>query len=312
MKSSISIRNVGPAFCAGLAIVLAGIAPPTLAQSTAALRVVSEQTAGGFAFPESVACDAKGKALYVGEFGSKLDPVLKDGAGSIAKLALDGHVLEQKFLPGPGGEPLNKPKGIWVKGNRLWVTDIDVVWVFDLKTRKGRKLALPGVQFANDPAVAGNVLYVSDNRSDQLFKVEPADFLNAKSEPQVTSVFRGASVNPNGIFPARDGMLLMVGFLAADKPRSIFALGVSGQIKDLSGPIGRLDGIYELADGTLLATDWNSGSLFSWTEKTGMVKLATGFKGPADFCVIPQGGGRMTVVVPDLVQSQLRFIHLER
>jgi hypothetical protein len=160
-------------------------------------------------------------------------------------------------------------------------------------------------------AVTVQALYVSDNRSDQLFKVEPADFLNSKSEPKVTSVFKGASVNPNGLYPARDGMLLMVGFLAPDKPRAIFALGVSGQMKDLSGPIGRLDGIYELPDRTLLATDWNSGSLFSWSEKTGMQKLATGFKGPADFAVVPQGT-RLTVVVPDLVQSQVRFIHLQK
>ena len=303
--------SVGLALSAALAIALPAIPPETAAQTSGGLRVGSERTVGGFAFPESVAYDPIAKALYVSEFGSKLDPVLKDGMGRISKVALDGKIVEQKFLPAAGGEALNKPKGIWVKGDRLWVTDIDVVWIFDLKTRKGRKAALPGIQFANDPAVADNVLYVSDNRSDQLFKVEPADFLNAKSEPKVTSLFKGASVNPNGLYPARDGMLLMVGFLAPDKPRGIFALGVSGQIKDLSGPIGRLDGIYEMADGTLLATDWNSGSLFSWSEKSGMQKLATGFKGPADFCVVPQAGG-LTVVVPDLVQSQLRFVHLQK
>ena len=299
------------ALSAVLAIALPAISPEACAQASGGLRVSSEQTVGGFAFPESVAYDPKAKVLYVSEFGSKLDPVLKDGMGRISKVALDGKILEQKFLPPAGGEALNKPKGIWVKGDRLWVTDIDVVWIFDLKTKKGRKAALPGIQFANDPAVTDNVLYVSDNRSDQLFKVEPADFLNSKSEPKVTSVFKGASVSPNGLYPARDGMLLMVGFLAPDKPRGIFALGVSGQIKDLSGPIGRLDGIYELPDGTLLATDWNSGSLFSWSEKSGMQKLATGFKGPADFCVVPQAGG-LTVVVPDLVQSQLRFVELQK
>ena len=68
-------------------------------------------------------------------------------------------------------------------------------------------------------------------------------------------------------------------------------------------------GVYELRDGTLLATDWNSGSLFSSSEKTGMQKLASGFKGPADFCVVPAAKG-LTVVLPDLVQSQLRFIQL--
>lgn len=291
------------------ALSLGQLALSTVA--SAQMRVASDQTVGGFAFPESVGCDAKGKALYVSEFGSKLAPAEKDGMGRISKLGLDGKVLEKQFLPAAGGEKLNKPKGIWIRGDRLWVTDIDVVWVFDLKTKKGRKVALPGIEFANDPAVMGNALYVSDNRSDQLFKVEPADFLNAKGEPKVSSLFKGAGVSPNGLWPARDGMLLMVGFVAPDKPRGIFALGVSKQVKALSDPIGRLDGIYEMADGSLLATDWNSGSLFQWSEKMGMKQLAGGFKGPADFCVLPQAGG-LTVYVPDLVQSQLRIIQLRK
>ena len=281
------------------------------ATSYAQLQVASDKTVSGFPWPESVGCDAKRKVLYVGSFGSKLAPAEKDGAGWISKVDLNGKVLEQRFLPAPGGEALSKPKGIWVRGDRLWVTDIDVVWVFDLKTRKGRKLALPGVGFANDPAVMGNTLYVSDNRGDELVKVEPADFLNAKAAPKVMRVFKDAGVNPNGLYPTHDGMLLMVGFLAPDKPRAIYALGVSGQVKALSEPIGRLDGVYQMQDGTVLATDWNSGSLFSWSEKSGVQKLATGFKGPADFCVLPGAKG-MTVVVPDLVQSQLRFIQLTR
>ena len=277
-----------------------------------ALKVSSDKTAGGFAFPESCGYHAGTKALYVGNFGgAKLDPAAKDGAGYISKVGLDGKVLEQKFLPVPGSEALHKPKGIWIQGDRLWVTDIDAVWLFDLKSKKGRKLALP-VGFANDPAVMGKTLYVSDNRNDKLVKVEPADFLNAKSEPKVTEVFSGAGVNPNGVYPARDGRLYMVGFLAADKPKAIFALGVSGQIKPLSDPIGRLDGIYEMKDGSLLFTDWNTGSLSRWSEKGGVQKLADGFKGPADLCVVPGSGDNITVVVPDLPQSQLRFIQLRR
>jgi hypothetical protein len=280
------------------------------AASAADLRVSSDQAVGGFAFPESAAYDVKGKVLYVGNFGgAKLDPAAKDGLGYISKVGLNGKVIEERVFPVKGGEPLNKPKGIWIRGERLWVTDIDAVWIFHLKTKKGRKLALP-VGFANDPAVAGNALYVSDNRNDKLVRVEPADFLYAKTEPKVTTVFTGAQVNPNGLYPARDGMLLMVGFLGPDKPRGIYALGVSGQIKPLSEPIGRLDGLYQLKDGSLLATDWNTGSLFRWSEKTGKRDLATGFKGPADFCVVPGADGSMTVVVPDLPQSQLRFIHL--
>jgi len=279
------------------------------AASAQGLRATSEQTVGGFHFPESVAYDAARKVLYVGEFnGPKLAPAEKDGLGTIAKVDLAGKIVERQFLPAKGGEKLNKPKGIWVQGDRLWVTDIDVVWIFDLKTRKGRKLAVP-LGFANDPAVMDGALYVSDNRNDALIKIEPADFLNAKKEPAITTLFSGAGVSPNGVYPARDGMLLMGGFIAPDKPRGIFALGVSGQIKQLSPPIGRIDGLYEMRDGSYLATDWNSGSLFQWLQNGEIRKLADGFKGPADFCVIPQAGG-LTVVVPDLVQGQLRFVQL--
>ena len=122
-----------------------------LGQGGDSLRVASDKTAGGFAFPESCAYHAGTKALYVGNFGgAKLDAAAKDGQGYISKVGLDGKVLEQKFLPAAGGEALNKPKGIWIQGNRLWVTDIDAVWLFDLKTKKGLRLALP-VGFANDP-----------------------------------------------------------------------------------------------------------------------------------------------------------------
>ncbi len=276
------------------------------AAAAAQLKVVSDTTLTGFTHPESVGCDAKNKAIYVSEFGSKLAPLDKDGAGYISKWTLDGKLVEKNFVPGDRGEKLNKPKGIWVQGNRLWTTDIDSAWVFDLKTKRGRRVAIPGIQFANDPAVRGNALYVTDNRGDQLFRIEPADFLHLKGEPKISTVFSGAKVNPNGIFPAKAG-LVVVGFSSADEPRAIYRVGK--KTRALSEPIGRLDGVLELKDGSLLVTDWNSGSLFQWSKKMGMHKLAEGFKGPADLCAIARGKG-VTAYVPDLVQSLVRILEL--
>lgn len=301
---------VGLALSACLAIAHVGIAPGALAQDKKGGGVVSDRTVSGFVHPESVACDPKAKVLYVSQFGSELKPTLKDGKGKISKVSLDGKVLEEQFLP-PKGEILHKPKGVWVEGNRLWVTDIDVVWVFDLKTRKGRKLDLPGMDFANDPAVRGNVLYVSDNRGDMLYRVEPADFLDAKDKPMIAVAFAGKSINPNGLYPARDGSLLVVGFKSPDEARGIYSLRANGEIRALSKGLGRLDGVYQMRDGTLLVTDWNSGSLARWSPKSGMETLASGFKGPADFCVVPEAKGLM-VVVPDLVKSELRLIRLAK
>jgi sugar lactone lactonase YvrE len=275
------------------------------------LRVVSEQSATGFTFPESVAYDPAAKVLYVSQFGgTELKPAEKDGNGKISRVSLTGKILEERFLPADG-EKMNKPKGIWVQGTRLWVTDIDSVWIFDLKTRKGRKLEIPGITFANDPAVHGNSLYVSDNRADRLYRIEPADFLNTKVQPQVSIALAGKSIYPNGLYPGKQGVLLLVGFQSPKEPRGIYTLDKSGELKELAKSIGRLDGLYQMRDGSLLITDWNSGSLVRWTEKTGVEKLATGFKGPADFAVAPDKKG-MTVFVPDLPGSQLRIVRLER
>ena len=228
---------------------------------------------------------------------------------TIARVSLEGKVLEERFLPAPGAT-LNKPKGMWVEGRRLWVTDIDVVWLFDLKTRRGKKVDLPAT-FANDLTVRANVLFVSDNRADQLYRVEPADFLETKDAPKVTLVFSGKSVNPNGLYPARDGSLLMAGFMSAEQPRGIYALTAGGEIKAVSKNLGQLDGLYQMDDGTLLSTDWKSGTLFRWSSAKGMEPLASGFKGPADFCVVPEAGG-LLVVVPDLVKGELRMVRLAR
>ena len=271
---------------------------------TRPLRVVSDTAVGGFVFPESVGCDSSQNVLYVSNFGgTELKPGEKDGKGYIMKVALDGKVLEQRAF----NVTMNKPKGQWIEGSRLWVTDIDSVWIFDTRSKQSRRLPIPGAVFANDPAVSGGVLYVSDNRGDQVFAIEPADFLAANTQPKVTVMAKGREINPNGLWPARDGSLLMAGFAGADKARGIQSMARGGAIQALAAPGGMLDGLYEMRDGTILYTDWKTGSLNSWTPKTGVQMLAKDFKGPADFCVMGE-----SAYVPDLVKSEVRVIRLGR
>jgi len=272
------------------------------------LKVLSEQTTTGFGHVESVAYDPKGKVLYTSDFGPDLKPGDKDGKGKITKVSLDGKILEDGFLPAKG-QTLNKPKGIWIKDDRLWVTDIDSVWEFDLKTKKGRKLDLPGIVFANDVTVMGDALYVSDNRSDQVVRIEPADFMERFGAPKITALFKDKSIFPNGIYPGKRGALMMVGFKAKEDPRGIYSMMPGKDPELLSDNIGMLDGLYVTSDGDVLATDWMTGSLFQWNKTAGMKKLATDFKGPADFCAFPNKKGLM-VVVPDLVKGELRFVQL--
>ena len=117
-----------------LATCLAGWQLAAAPASAEPLKVLSDKIVSGFGHVESVAYDPKEKVFYTGDFGPDLKPGEKDGKGFITKLSADGKVLEKRFFP-PEGQTMNKPKGIWIKGKHLWVTDIDSVWEFDLKTK---------------------------------------------------------------------------------------------------------------------------------------------------------------------------------
>ena len=274
------------------------------------LKVLSDKTVTGFGHVESVAYDPRGKAYYTSDFGPELKSGDKDGKGKITKVSLDGKILEDGFLPAKG-QVLNKPKGLWIRGNRLWVTDIDAIWVFDLKTKEGKKLELPGVTFANDVTWMKGVLYVSDNRSDQLVSVQPADFLKSKTAPKISVLFKDKAINPNGLFPGKGGTLLMVGLKDKDNPRAIYSMAPGKDPVAQTDNFGLLDGLYQMRNGDILATDWKTGSLIRWNKKDGVQKLAGDFKGPADFCAFPNEQGLM-VAVPDLVKGEIRLIQLSR
>ncbi len=62
---------LGAVLSASLAVVLAWFPGPVSAEG---IKVISDQTATGFKYPESVAYDPNAKVLYVSEFGSKLKP----------------------------------------------------------------------------------------------------------------------------------------------------------------------------------------------------------------------------------------------
>jgi hypothetical protein len=293
--------------CALLAACATSTPAPTYYQAStpdasAPIQVLSDTAVPGFGWPESVGCDAGHHVLYVSQFGGpKPNPPAKDGLGYISKVAPDGKVIEKRAFD----VTMNKPKGLWIVGTRLWATDIDALWIFDTETRQSRRLELPGIQFANDVTVMNGAAYVSDNRSDQLFKIEPADYLDASVQPHVSVVWARKGVFPNGLWPAQDGSLLMVGFESADHHKAIYSMGADGTITELSQPIGRLDGLYQRPDGTLLVTDWDSGSVFRFGPKKEVQVLGKGFKGPADLCVM----GDM-LYVPDLVKGEVRILHL--
>lgn len=85
----------------------------------------------------------------------------------------------------------------------------------------------------------------------------------------------------------------------------------NGDAREVSKPLGKIDGLAVLPDGTMLFSDWSSGSLNLMTVDGSLQTLLEGVKGPADFAVIPSGTG-YRVILPDLVEGDLYFIKLEQ
>ena len=291
-----------------LGMVLASAACEKTETSTLALTAQTSGSAAPAPAPELAVCerpesaqfDAGSNAWYVSCMGK---PDIA-GDGFIAKLNAAGDaVVNAKFSTG-----LNEPKGIRIRGGKLYVSDVTELVTLEVTT--GRTLAKASVvgihpdvassPFLNDVAVSeatGNV-YVSDNRNDTLYR-----FSSAGSAPRL--LVKSPSLEaPNGLLvderPGVTPRLLIAAMgpgLASgrtDKLGAVLAVAL-GDLDDgdgrievtyVSQRIGNLDGI-ELDAGDLLVTDTYGGRLLRVSPTS-----TTPLFGQGDAQIVRQGFAR--------------------
>ncbi|HYW11304.1 MAG TPA: hypothetical protein VE871_05085, partial [Longimicrobium sp.] len=126
-------------------------------------NVVSVPSAG-LQQPESVLHDSVADVYLV----SNLDgmPLEKDNNGFLSRVSPDGRMLQPRWISGgQGGVTLHAPKGSGIRGDTLYVADIDVVRRFHRTTGAPLgEIAIPGATFLNDVAVgADGSVYVTDS-----------------------------------------------------------------------------------------------------------------------------------------------------
>jgi len=239
----------------------------------------------GFNNPESVVRDLAGDHYFVSNLGVKLDPSGKDGDGYISKLGKDGKVLAKRFLPLVG--KLNAPKGMAVIGHTLYVTDIDRIVGFDLKTRRTvfeTSLAATKTKFLNDLAVVdSHTLLVSATDLGKLYKVA----LKHKDTFTQYAVLPGA----NGLY--KDGSKWQaVSFgtgMKLNGGAGVITGSKAAHYTAYKSVSGGLDGVFR--NGTkIYMTDWVAFGkpgvihVYDLKRKTASI-LRTGWPvmGPADF-----------------------------
>ena len=248
----------------------------------------------GFQTPESVLHDEAADVYLVSNINGQ--PVERDGNGFISRVRPDGTVEDLKWIEGgAGGVRLNAPKGMALKGDTLFVSDIDSVRAFHRET--GQALGARGVpdaDFLNDLVVADGVLYVTDTGVDASFSPtgNAAIYRMGAGEPE--TVARGDSLaGPNGI-AVQAGRMLVAPFGSGEVRRIELSEGGLGEVV-ATLPGGQLDGIIGQADGGFLVSSWETSTIYHVTPDGQAHAIIENVQSPAD---IGWDAERRRVLVP--------------
>lgn len=259
------------------------------------LELVWETT--GLDNPESVVYSASLDALLVSNVnGGAVD---KDENGYIAKVSLDGKVIEKHWVKG-----LDAPKGMALRGDTLYVADIDTLAVIDVPSAKIKAWhRAQDARFLNDVAVndKGEV-FVSDMVRNRIHRLAEGRFTVWLESPDLE--------NPNGLLVEGNALVLGAwGVMKAD-----FSTEVPGHLKYISlkdksivsmggAPIGNLDGVEPaFTERHYYVTDWVGGKLFRISAEGKAEVLLELTKGTADIAVLPK---RRWILLPMMLDNKL-------
>lgn len=289
-----------PTLLLGLLVTLAACQKPEAAPRRA---VVQPDT--GFRTPESALWDAAGGVYLVSNInGSPLD---KDDNGFISRIDALGRPVLWRWIDGADTSlSLNAPKGLAIKGDTLFVADIDVVRMFQRTT--GAPLGerpVPGATFLNDVAVGPDgTVYVTDSglRADSAgFAPSGTDAVwrfgaRGVAEPLARDTSLG---RPNGILAERDGLTVVTFGSGA-----VYRLDARGRRTDLlKPPRGGLDGVVRSNDGSLLVSSWEGKAVYRLASIVGPWTVAVdSVESPADIGYNTQSG---EVAIPIFNRNKL-------
>lgn len=238
-----------------------------------------------FATPESVLFDAERDQIYVSNINGQ--PTVKDGNGFISLIDTNGIIIKLKWVEG-----LNAPKGMTIKGKKLYVTDIDRIAIIDIEKAEIEKfIEVPGAQFLNDMATGQNgTIYVTDMAKNQLLFVRD-EKLDLWLEDDLL-------LNPNGL--AIENGFLLVGC-------SDYLLGFNPESQQFSYLIsekGGIDGLIPLGNDKYVISDWAGKVQLISKQAPAIVLQNTTSENiqAADLGFVP---GRGMIIVPTFFDNRL-------
>ncbi|OGQ17585.1 MAG: hypothetical protein A2138_18435 [Deltaproteobacteria bacterium RBG_16_71_12] len=279
--------------------------PPLLFPAPAPLWRVT-----GLATPEGVVYDEANDRYLVSNINGK--PLDRDNNGFIAVLSPDGKLVTEKWIAGgQRGVTLNAPKGMAIDQGVLFVSDIDVVHTFDLKTGANKgDIEIKGASFLNDVAAdsAAHKVYVSDSGMKQGAKdFEPtgSDGVWVIEGKKAAAFFLAKDLGrPNGLWV--QGKDLYVNFFGSADIAKLDAK--NGKTAITTAPGGGGDGLYVGADGTVWSSSWGAGAIFKGKLGGTFVPAVQHVAAPADFAVDTK---RKRLVVPRFMDDAVEIYEMK-
>jgi sugar lactone lactonase YvrE len=218
--------------------------------------------------PEAVSYDAAHEVYLVSNVNGSVG--VKDGNGFISRIRSDGRMDSLHFIQGGrNGVVLNGPMGSRIRGDTLWVLDIDALRAFD--TRSGAPITSVDLTpvhplLPNDLTFAPDGdIYITDTgrrvnpdgtaqdtRSYRIYRVTPDRRVTVALESPALDAPDGIAWNAAG----RDLVLAPIGGQAMQTWRA----GAPAPVNLAPGP-GKFDGLEVEADGRILLTSWNDSSV---------------------------------------------------
>ena len=260
----------------------------------------------GFKTPESVYYDEKSDLYLVSNINGS--PTETDNNGFISKVSPEGKVIALTWIAGGQNDvTLNAPKGMVVKDDVLYVTDITTIRMFDMASGASKgEIAIEKATFLNDLTKGEDgTIYVSDSglKSEGEGLISTGtDAIYTIKENKAEKLIASKELNaPNGLWADEGGL-----WVVTHSGTELYRVTADGKKETpVTIPGGGLDGLVKTRDGDLLISSWQAKTIFQGLPKGGFNPLLAGITSPAD---IGYDSKRHRVLVPvflgDAVQIQ--------
>ena len=306
LPSVILLASVALAACAKEQPAADTAAADSAAASSATAQKLGETS--GFDTPESAKYDAELDVFYVSNING--NPSNKDNNGWIARVRADSTgVMTRLVEGGKNGATLNAPKGMALKGDTLFVADIDEVRMFNRRTGAALgSVPVRGATFLNDVAVGPDGVYITDTgvrfdaqgavshppNSDRIYKLVGRT---------VTEAFAGDTLGrPNGIaWDSAGKRFIIVPF--GGNSLLAWTPGAKTHAAIATGP-GQYDGVEVLPNGNLLVSSWADSTVYVVHGGTHMMAAIRNISAPADIGVDSK---RNVVAIPRFMDGKVEF-----